>query len=193
MDQVSSLDQSDIFFVKYMRLVGITILYYDYLLTLPGEVAYIWQKPRSIPSYLFLLNRYFSILASFVIDSETFQPFQSDALCHAYALFRQISLLVAQFMVCAILIIRTYALWGRSRRILACMITTSVVLAALSLWALTAQKHATSYHSSCYPGLTKSAAIHLAVGWECLFVFDTLIVSLTVYRSYKEIAWSRAE
>ncbi|TCD67349.1 hypothetical protein EIP91_000216 [Steccherinum ochraceum] len=189
----TSITLADISFQNYMRLAGITILYYDFLLTFPGEVAYCWRKPNSATSCLFFLNRYFSILVSFVINVENFAPFRTDMLCNVYALFRQVALFVAQIVVCCILILRTYALWGRSRRILVCMIATAVMLLTISFWAMTDEKHSTSIRLGCHSALAQPTAIHLAIAWECLLVFDILIVSLTLYKSYKEISWSRTE
>lgn len=37
---------------------------HDYFLTLPREVAYIWQRKLSIASWLFLVNRYATLYFS---------------------------------------------------------------------------------------------------------------------------------
>ncbi|THH27678.1 hypothetical protein EUX98_g6509 [Antrodiella citrinella] len=37
----------------------------------------------------------------------------------------------------------------------------------------------------------RNRAIRIAVAWECLFLFDSMIVSLTLYKSYKEVTRSR--
>jgi hypothetical protein len=57
------------------------------VLTLPEEIAFIWRRPKTLPAMLFLLNRYFALLAnisSLVID---FQPIISDEVlssCYMY-------------------------------------------------------------------------------------------------------------
>ena len=41
----------------------LVILFYDHALTFKDEYRYIWQKPRSGASVLFLLNRYFALIS----------------------------------------------------------------------------------------------------------------------------------
>ncbi|TCD69428.1 hypothetical protein EIP91_007775 [Steccherinum ochraceum] len=40
----------------------------------------------------------------------------------------------------------------------------------------------------CHTVNSKISAIHVAVTWECLFVFDTMILCLTLYKSHKELS-----
>jgi hypothetical protein len=49
-----------------MLITSPAILYYDYVLTLPKEVKFIWSRPRSIPSLSFFVNRYFTLLSQAV-------------------------------------------------------------------------------------------------------------------------------
>ncbi|KDR76815.1 hypothetical protein GALMADRAFT_139689 [Galerina marginata CBS 339.88] len=39
-------------------IASLVVFIYDYLCTLDQEVAYIWSRPRSFATYLFVLNRY---------------------------------------------------------------------------------------------------------------------------------------
>ncbi|KAF6754376.1 hypothetical protein DFP72DRAFT_369317 [Ephemerocybe angulata] len=50
---------------KYIITIASTIIYYDYFLTLPREVAWVWlSKPRvTFINTLFFLNRYVTFLA----------------------------------------------------------------------------------------------------------------------------------
>jgi hypothetical protein len=38
------------------------LLYYDYLLTLFDEIKYVWRNKFSLISYVFVLNRYLSVV-----------------------------------------------------------------------------------------------------------------------------------
>ncbi|KIO05191.1 hypothetical protein M404DRAFT_25802 [Pisolithus tinctorius Marx 270] len=65
-------------------------------------------------------------------------------------------------------VIRTYALYGRNKRILAFLLFTTVALVSVVAEMLQPR-----------------SAIHLAVPYEALYVFDTLIFGLTAYKTFK--------
>lgn len=70
--------QQMLLFGMYTILAGNSILIYDHIVTLPEEIAFIWRRPKALPAMLFLLNRYFALLAnisSLVVD---FRPIISD-------------------------------------------------------------------------------------------------------------------
>jgi hypothetical protein len=50
---------NDIMAVKYYTTAALTLYMYDFLLTLPDEVKYIWQGRKTWMFYVFLINRYF--------------------------------------------------------------------------------------------------------------------------------------
>ena len=39
------------------------IVYYDFLLTLGEEIQFAWHEPRTVWSWLFFFNRYFTLLS----------------------------------------------------------------------------------------------------------------------------------
>ncbi|KAJ3990794.1 hypothetical protein F5050DRAFT_1813453 [Lentinula boryana] len=45
---------------------GSTLLFYDYLLTLDDEIEFIWKKSWSIGKVLFIISRYYSLIAAVV-------------------------------------------------------------------------------------------------------------------------------
>lgn len=42
------------------------LFYYDYLLTFAAEVTHVWPQPISVNTFLFFLNRYFSVSGNIV-------------------------------------------------------------------------------------------------------------------------------
>jgi len=52
---------------KYVFLGAYTMLLYDHLLTLPDEVQTVWKKKKTFPLYLFILVRYYALLAVSVV------------------------------------------------------------------------------------------------------------------------------
>jgi len=88
------------------------------------------------------------------------------------------------------MIIRVYALFGRSRRVLWFMIGTAACVVGVSVWSVSGQEGSRSLiEGGCHYGLTPSTALRLAGSWEALFVFDTTIFALTIYYAYSAQRW----
>ncbi|KAJ3490796.1 hypothetical protein NLI96_g1190 [Meripilus lineatus] len=58
-------------------LMGVAILYYDFLLTLGDEVECVWCVRKTISVWLFLVNRYFPLLAGIALCAANFIPFET--------------------------------------------------------------------------------------------------------------------
>ncbi|KAG0699207.1 hypothetical protein DFH29DRAFT_60486 [Suillus ampliporus] len=91
-------------------------------------------------------------------------------------------------MVCVVLIIRTYALYNCSKRLLMWIIIIVLALAG----GVSAGTF--GYYSSntnvlpgvgCYETYTTETAARFGLAWLAIFVFELLIFVLTVYRIYK--------
>lgn len=52
----------DIMAMKYYTTAALALYMYDYLLTLPDEVKYIWQGRKTWMFYMFFINRYFPMI-----------------------------------------------------------------------------------------------------------------------------------
>ncbi|KAG0702181.1 hypothetical protein DFH29DRAFT_999556 [Suillus ampliporus] len=84
--------------------------------------------------------------------------------------------------------IRTYALYGRSKRLLTWMILIMVTLTAGA--SVGVFRHSSSNvivwsGGSCDETYTAARAIRLGMAWVALFLFDLLIFVLTVYKTCK--------
>ncbi|KII83331.1 hypothetical protein PLICRDRAFT_58408 [Plicaturopsis crispa FD-325 SS-3] len=168
---------------NYLHLLSMTMLCYDQLLTLPAEIAYIWTRPRSVSSILFLLNRYLAFTRNIVFAAVTFTRFPPED-CPAYSLGSQIILIVNEVVVCVILTLRVYALYQRSRRVLAFLLATGLLTLGLGGWALTSQKNTVfkQVYTGCHMANTRKS--DLAIPWEMLFVTDCIIFALTLRATY---------
>lgn len=79
---------------------AITLLYYDWLVTLPAEIAHVWRRPLGASSGWFLLNRYLSVLGNVAVSVVQLAPLPKAA-CGSAVLFHQILLIGAQVVVCS--------------------------------------------------------------------------------------------
>lgn len=186
MDTIAA-EAQEILFCTYAILAGNSILMYDHVATLPEEIAFIWRRPKALSGMLFLLNRYFALLANIFYVVVAFVPL-SDESCMRYTLFRQLSLIFQAIVVCLIMTIRTYALYGGSKRLLACLTIIMIALAiAVSVGSL-------GHFSGdavllpgvgCYETFTAVTAARLGLAWLAEMVFELLIFILIVYRICK--------
>jgi hypothetical protein len=118
-----------------------------------------------------------------------------------------LSQVVANLKCAVILAARTYALYGCSKKILALLVSTSVVGLIIScvcnISPLSPQlqrfrcSRARSLQGSlamqpwdrpsttflgCHTSTSASSGVHIAVPWECLLTFDTMLIVLTLAR-----------
>ncbi|KAJ3492239.1 hypothetical protein NLI96_g123 [Meripilus lineatus] len=170
----------------YPAFLRLGILYYDFALTFGDEMKYVWQQPKSGASWLFIINRYFSFFADIAVGIGNFLPFESEQGCRTYNRFRQIELIAVQVIVGTVVLLRTYALYGRDKRILYLVLSISSVLLVLSGWSITEGHTDISIQYGCHAALATITGIHVATAWEALFVYDLLIFTLTLVKTYRE-------
>lgn len=173
---------------NYLHLVGISIFYYDYVLTFSTEYIRVWRGPKPTGSWLFYVNRYLTFFGDIAVNVGNFYNFKTAKSCDDYALYRQILLIGAQVVVCIILCLRIYALYNRSVAILVGVVGTGATLMALAVFAVTGQSSSTALDSGCHLGESRITGIRVAVAWEALFLYDVLIFSLTMYKTWKNRA-----
>ncbi|KAI0635333.1 hypothetical protein C8Q77DRAFT_1107469 [Trametes polyzona] len=171
---------------NYLHLTGVVVLYYDYFLTFGEELARVWKKPRSVSSILFFLNRYLPILGDIAVNTGNFYVFPNERGCRQYAFFRQLLLIINQVVVCFILFLRTYALYGRDIRILVLVVGVGMILLAVACWSIVGQHQDIELRGGCHLLAERMTAIRLAVSWEALFAFDLMVFTLTVCKTFRE-------
>ncbi|KAG1858790.1 hypothetical protein DFJ58DRAFT_744833 [Suillus subalutaceus] len=188
----------------YAVLVANSILIYDHMATLPEEIIFIWRRPKALSAKLFLVNRYIALLGNIFalcvdflpISDERFQFWflhicyfaQQRLSCVKYTLCRQLFFLSQGIIVCLILTIRIYALYGCNKRLLTCMIIVGFTLVAGACAGAIGHfsSNATIFPGvGCYETYTVAVAARVGLSWVALFIFELLIFILTVYRICK--------
>ncbi|EPS96482.1 hypothetical protein FOMPIDRAFT_47930, partial [Fomitopsis schrenkii] len=182
---------------NYLHLVGMTIFYYDYALTFGDEYTRIWKQRATRSNYLFFLNRYLTFFGDVAVNVGNFYSFKTthvSMLCSQYAFYRQALLIFAQVVVCIILYLRTSALYSHSRPVSCLILGVGLSLAGLAIYAVVGQHSTISLSGGCHTASSRITYVSrllymslsgLAVAWESLFVFDCMIFSLTMYKTWK--------
>ncbi|KAK0454091.1 uncharacterized protein EV420DRAFT_1765901 [Desarmillaria tabescens] len=184
MDNMDNEQAWEILLHGYLQIISLSFLYWDHLITIDDELRLLWSKPKTFGSYLFFTNRYLAFFGNITVAILGFTALSTTS-CNKYALYRQILLVVSQIVVCALLTMRIYALYTCNIRVLMYMLGSGVILFAVSCWSLTDQKSDRWKDSGCHIGLSRVTAIRVATAWEALFIYDSMLFSLTFYTAYK--------
>ncbi|KIY52225.1 hypothetical protein FISHEDRAFT_56189 [Fistulina hepatica ATCC 64428] len=150
---------------NYFRMLGINV-----------EVEQVWKQRRA-SRYWFFLNRYYAFFGNVAALIVWFVPLSEAGLNVALVL----------------LFVRTYALWGRSKKMLALMLTVAVILVSIVIWTQT-QSDKSPVHNiaHCLTYMSNDVAIHSRmISWVAAIVWDTLIFTLTVARTYQAARLAR--
>ncbi|KAI0260283.1 hypothetical protein BC834DRAFT_901295 [Gloeopeniophorella convolvens] len=184
------------------------ILYYDYALTLGQEVDYFWRGGHSSRwvSYMFFLNRYVSVLgclprlvflfltmgrlvATSPGSQEVHAPSHSlTHLCKYSLLYGQGHDLLLLYSAALLSFMRVYALYNRSRVIMALFISIAVIGSVAFFWAVVpADQHPLEDHTlRCADFLlTDDGGNRMSLPWGSLLVFDTIVFALTLCKTKK--------
>ncbi|KAF7350302.1 hypothetical protein MVEN_01334300 [Mycena venus] len=187
----------------YSGLISLTILFYDFALTLSDEIRTYWGTHTTLASVLFYLNRYVSMVGNTVpivvenlwTTGSDFDPHKIRA-CRAVQTYHQYFSIIAQIFVAGLLIMRTYALYERSRRVL--IFTTGIALTAVIVGAyilFSGKGNSDTVNSvyvkvGCASGLDIVVSRRFGFGWVGMLVFDVAIFVLT---TWKALALSREQ
>ncbi|KAK7047842.1 hypothetical protein VNI00_006170 [Paramarasmius palmivorus] len=193
--------ERDIRMSDYWCLFGVTLLYWDHILTLPAEIKYLWNRPhRSISSYMFFLNRYFTASTNIIVIVSRLGPVSllESPSCASLQTIRDIIVVVAQVIVLLIMTMRIYALYERNKRLLWILLTILILGLAGSAvdfgmnggscaqFSLFYRSRESSLESRrCHTPRDDRQAAQAAVPWEAAFFYDTLIFSLALYKAYR--------
>lgn len=173
---------------SYLYLFAFTFLYYDHFLTLDAEVKFVWARPRSFSSRLFLLNRYFAFVGNIVILLSMFVAPSGASSCHPWEEFQQFFHAFVQVIVAILLTLRVHALYGRDIRVaigLGGIIIFGIGATVASLAFSQSTPAPSLFPIGCHDVLDLKNATLVSVGWEAVLVYDTLLFSMTLFKSYQ--------
>lgn len=178
-------DIQDINAQKYVHIFAFAFLLYDHALTFDEEVHLIWSGPRIRGSYWFLFLRYVNTLGNIAEMAASWVNLTAEG-CRIYNTSRQIFLIVIHLSIVAVLTLRIYAFYMRSKRILYSLIAIGAILLGIAVWCLTEQSlDVESPVEGCNVGIAWQTSPRLAVPWEAILIYDTIIVILTLLRSHR--------
>jgi len=177
----------------YVILVANSIMVYDHMATLTDEITFIWRRPKALSAMSFLISRYLALVGNIYGLYVDFSLIP-DQSCPKYTMSRQLFIFLQQFVICVILIIRTYALYNRSKRLIVWVTFILIVLAggvSAASFGQYAGNLTISPGVGCFTTYTAEISARLGLAWVAILAFEALIFVLTVYQTCKSRGLSR--
>ncbi|KAF8633160.1 hypothetical protein AX17_004661 [Amanita inopinata Kibby_2008] len=174
-------------YLGYADAASITVLFFDYFLTLDLEVAFIWGSKWSFIKLLYLIVRYMPMTTlSIVLLLDA--PGQSVDVCLAVLRFYGVVLTFETGVGEIILTIRTWAICGRKLwqglGLVGFFICKAMVaFVVLGIWLTTLQYRLvpTSYVTTCV--LTNASRMVFG-GWLLLATYEAVMCTLLAAQAY---------
>ncbi|KAJ7690952.1 hypothetical protein B0H17DRAFT_1063763 [Mycena rosella] len=168
----------------YLFLLPITFLYWDHLMTFGDEVRFLWRKTKTPSTYCFFVNRYLACFGDIVVAVFIFASVP-DSTTLLFISGHDLTGLV-KVMICVLLTLRIYALYGRYSKVWMGMVVAAFGLLVASLWAISGQGGTPVPNvQGCHIANSQSLGIHLAVPWEALFLYDLMIGVALFFKSFQ--------
>ncbi|KAF9466691.1 hypothetical protein BDZ94DRAFT_129860 [Collybia nuda] len=170
---------------SYIILIVSTILAYDWLCTIDEEVAYVWSRPWSLGTFVFILNRYLPAVDTYMVMNLAWMA-SSPQFCYRHHVIMMWFLASGMFLSELILILRTYAIWNGQRSILICLILVALVTLSTLLAVLIVGMDALTYGPAKGPNhgcnIIRTNDITL-IYYLTILASETIIVILTVIKA----------
>ncbi|TDL17278.1 hypothetical protein BD410DRAFT_754512 [Rickenella mellea] len=159
------------------------------------EISFFWKRRITFAASLFFACRYLTLIGNVPVIFQVFSYWSPEGRlvfsCRLLQRYHQLMSMTIQTLVGIILITRTYALYERSRRVLALMCLTACYVIVFGCWSVM-RTASTGDNPPALPDMTRcDGRIEDAVGrrygaaWVGVVVFDTEILLLTMWKSVK--------
>lgn len=177
----------------------LTLVTYDYLLTVKQEIRYVWRAPWTPGTLIFLLLRYMAFMDLPILLWEYVTTEPGGRSCQVGVAWIMWMELIALLLSCLVIGLRTWAIWDRSR---ACgLLVGSVFLAAtgMGIYATFTFNNELSILVSDFdvagPGCIDTSALDAVLDlehlYELLAVYESLVLALTLWRGFHHLRQGR--
>jgi len=173
---------------KYCNVAGLGVLIFDYFLTLGAEVRWTWNRRWNASRVLFVISRYMAFVAAAMTAYAAIATRANENCSHfsqASNAIHIISIVAAE----GLLIIRTYAFWKQSKKLLAVLLVMAVICIACAVSITQVVGSLAAPASPSDPptsNCTFEAGRSSAIQYGFLVAYELLLMSLTVFKRYQD-------
>ncbi|KAG0145141.1 hypothetical protein CROQUDRAFT_659087 [Cronartium quercuum f. sp. fusiforme G11] len=181
-----------------VKLISVTQTYFaamyavalwDWIICLPKEYRRIWKAPMSLIKILYFANRYYT-LANLIFVLYGFNSSMTASQCNNFYKWEPGLASFTTIFAEAILVIRTYALWGKNKWILAGLMTGFLLECVVLLYAVTQFQAVPTRdptdpdsRGACIAGGGPGGHDWSMAYWVSPIIMDTLMLILTSIRA----------
>ncbi|KAI0311172.1 hypothetical protein OF83DRAFT_779615 [Amylostereum chailletii] len=177
--------------IMVYSVASMAVLVYDALILFGEEVDLIWKARWTFPKALYLLSRYtpFIDLAVDLYHTLAF-PQPSPEACQSSYVFISWSMVIGMGLSEVVMILRIYAMRGRSKRVLYSLVTLWGILIIIGLFFSNRVAYSVTFGQLNIPGLDgmgltgchnlPTPSFSLAASFVSLLAMEAVIVVLTV-------------
>jgi len=173
----------------------LVILYYDYFLTFPAEYSRYWKAERkfTVAHLLFCLNRYTAIIGYIPHIFFTFWPWSESVrlqICLRMTNYDELLIVGIQFIVGGISVLRTYALYERSWKILVLLCSVGLATSVYGLHSVLILRRFVFTlddlpPTGCLLPASGDMTKGLSQAWIGSLIFDTVVFLLTLIKALR--------
>ncbi|EJD48314.1 hypothetical protein AURDEDRAFT_183623 [Auricularia subglabra TFB-10046 SS5] len=158
------------------------MLVWDWLICLDMEVERIWMRQRNSFTGLWVLLRYLPILMFLNATYTMFQTTWEPEVCNKFAVAPTAFIISLMIIAHIIFLLRTYALYQRSKLILRVFVPAIVIEAGVLIWTAFDERITVLPKGfGCIPGSPRR--VQGVVTWTAPFVYDCMVFGFTLYKS----------
>ncbi|KAG1725618.1 uncharacterized protein EDB91DRAFT_1254668 [Suillus paluster] len=188
MSSLSISEVADLQISKYANrevlvdLGGLAILIYDYCITFQDEVQWTWSRPWGFTRVIFTISRYLPFVGAGMTAyaalrvSGPCDPSVEENIIHI------LTIVAAE----GLLVIRTWAFWQNSRRVLIGLLTYSVVTIIAAIAVNVVPNHQLIPGGNSSPGCNFESSRNAAVVYSILAMFEIVILILNAYKRFHD-------
>ncbi|KAG2119779.1 uncharacterized protein F5147DRAFT_795900 [Suillus discolor] len=186
---VAPLENIGIQTAKYCNVAGLGLLIFDYFLTLEPEIRWTWNRRWNVARVLFVISRYMAFVAA-AMTSYAVLATRANENCSPFGMASNAIHIISIVAAEGLLIIRTYAFWKQSKRLLAVLLVLAAICIAcgVGLTNFVGGLLAVPVNPSAPPtsNCTFQAGRSSAVQYGFLAAYEILLLSLMVFKRYKD-------
>ncbi|KAH7929179.1 hypothetical protein BV22DRAFT_1029806 [Leucogyrophana mollusca] len=183
--------------IKYLGAIAMTILIYDYVLTLNLELKYIWNRPWSAVKGLYLFTKYSPFIdVTLMVLYRDLLSEPSDAACHFALSLAFYVYLIGISVAEIIILVRTWAIWGRGRRLAIILIVVEAAVFTFAFYFTI--MYVKSLAFSVIPDSVLSGCIstnekndNILVDWALFMGIESLSLLMMIVHAYPVVRQSR--
>ncbi|KAJ7163992.1 hypothetical protein C8R43DRAFT_1122954 [Mycena crocata] len=173
--------------VKYMNVVSITILVFDYLLCLNLEVSLVWRSKWSFNKLFFLCARYPPFIDVPIVMWYSLAPIDPNKCLPIYTVACWMTFFGIA-MAEALLLLRTYALMGCRTRVLITLLTQYIAIVIITIVVVALFLKSLKFGAPVLPSVTGchmvDGSIILVVAFILVLLNETVLMILTLWSKH---------